>query len=266
MLHDMAHAQADRADAAGLEPIWKRDLGARVRSLRDDRGLTRQVLAERSGLSLRFLADVEAGKANPSLGSLHDLADAFGVDVISLLERPRAERPIALLGLRGAGKSTVGKRVAKSLGWRFVELDREIEREAGMSLGELFALHGEAHYRTLEERVLVGLLSKQDGERPVVVATGGGIVTHDESWRFLKSRALTVWLKATPQEHWDRVLAQGDVRPMEKRAQARAELEALHASRAPLYAAAELVVDTSQIDVEESAAQIVESALATRRG
>lgn len=256
MLHHMAHAPA----ASAADPIWKRDLGTRVRGLRDARGLTRHVLAERSGLSLRFLADVEAGKANPSLGSLHDLADALGVDVIALLERPQAERPVALLGLRGAGKSTVGKRVAKALGWRFVELDREIEREAGMSLGELFALHGEAHYRTLEERVLVGLLSTQDGERPVVVATGGGIVTHDESWRFLKSRALTVWLKATPQEHWDRVLAQGDVRPMEKRAQARAELEALHAARAPLYAAAELVVDTSRLDVDASAAQIVEGA------
>lgn len=254
------------AAVAGPEPIWKRDLGSRVRSLREARALTRQALAERSGLSLRFLADVEAGKANPSLGSLHDLADAFGVDVVSLLERPPAERPIALLGLRGAGKSTVGKRVAKALGRRFVELDREIEREAGMSLGELFALHGEAHYRTLEERVLVGLLSMQDGARPAVVATGGGIVTHDESWRFLKSRALTVWLKATPQEHWDRVLAQGDVRPMEKRAQARAELEALHAARAPLYAAAELVVDTSRFDVDASAARIVEGARPAARG
>jgi XRE family aerobic/anaerobic benzoate catabolism transcriptional regulator len=236
------------------ELAWKRDLGARVRSLRDVRGLTRQALAERSGLSLRFLADVEAGKANPSLGSLHDLADALDVDVVSLLQRAESERPVALLGLRGAGKSTVGRRVAKELGWPFVELDREIEREAGMSLAELFALHGENHYRTLEQRVLVGLLAR---ERPFVVATGGGIVTHEESWRFLKDRALTVWLKATPQEHWDRVLAQGDVRPMEKRAQARLELEALHAARAPLYAEAELVVDTTRLDVEESAHRIV---------
>lgn len=246
---------------SAAEPSWKHALGARIRGLRDSRALTRQELAERSGLSLRFLADVEGGKANPSLGSLHDLADAFGVDVISLLERPVRERPVALLGLRGAGKSSVGKRVARTLGWRFVELDREIEREAGMSLADLFALHGEAHYRTVEERVLVALLTRvAPGDAPVVVATGGGIVTHDESWRFLRSRALTVWLKATPQEHWDRVLAQGDARPMEKRTQARAELETLYAARAPLYAAAELVIDTSVSNVDESAAKIVECA------
>jgi XRE family transcriptional regulator, aerobic/anaerobic benzoate catabolism transcriptional regulator len=249
-----------------LELVWKRDLGARVRGLRDARALTRHALAERSGLSLRFLADVESGKANPSLGSLHELAAALDVDVIALLEPLTSERPVALLGLRGAGKSTVGKRVARALGRRFVELDREIEREAGMSLAELFALHGEAHYRTLEQRVLVALLStRSGGEKPLVVATGGGIVTHDESFRFLKSRSLTVWLKATPQEHWDRVLAQGDVRPMDKRAQARAELEALYAARAPAYSSAELVVDTSRQGVDESAAAIVAAARSSPR-
>ncbi len=233
---------------------WKASLGERVRSLRDARGLTRAALSERSGLSLRFLAEVEGGRANPSLGSLHDLAGALDVDVIGLLERAQSARPVALLGLRGAGKSAVGKRVARGLGWSFVELDKEIEREAGMSLAELFALHGEAHYRTLERRVLMTLLGRAD---PAVIATGGGVVTHDESWGLLRSRALTVWLKATPQEHWDRVLAQGDVRPMHQRARARAELEALYAARAPLYAAADLVVDTSALDVDASAARIV---------
>lgn len=239
------------------EPRWKLELGQRVRALRDGHALTRQDLAARSGLSLRFLADVESGKANPSLGSLHDLAAALQVDVVALLERPARGRPVALLGLRGAGKSTVGARVARALGWPFVELDREIEREAGMSLGELFALHGEAHYRTLELRALTSLLAQDER---IVVATGGGIVTHEESFRFLQRRALTVWLRATPQEHWDRVLAQGDVRPMERRAQARAELEALYAARAPLYGAAKLHVDTSSLDVDASAARIVEQA------
>lgn len=243
--------------AAPKQPAWKLDLGVRVRALRDTSGLTRQALAERSGLSLRFLADVEAGKANPSLGSLHDLALALDVPVVQLLERPAQERPVALLGLRGAGKSTVGKRVAKALGWPFVELDREIEREAGMALAEVFSIHGEAHYRTLELRALMALLAR---DPRVVVATGGGIVTHDESFRFLKARALTVWLKATPQEHWDRVLGQGDVRPMERRAQARAELEMLYAARAPLYGQAELHVDTSRLAVEDSSAQIAAAA------
>lgn len=247
---------------------WKEALGQRVRSLRDERGLTRQNLADRSHLSLRFLADVEGGKANPSLGSLHDLAAALDVDVVALLsssrererERERQARPIALLGLRGAGKSTVGKRVARQLGWPFVELDKEIEREAGMALGELFALHGETHYRTLEARVLHTLLSK--GERaPMVLATGGGIVTHDESWRFLRARATTVWLKATPQQHWERVLAQGDERPMAKRSRARAELEQLHAARAPLYAAADVVVDTGALEVDGSVRAIVHAAM-----
>jgi XRE family aerobic/anaerobic benzoate catabolism transcriptional regulator len=236
---------------------WQTALGDRVRSLRDASGLTRQALADRAGLSLRFLADVEAGRANPSLGSLHDLADALAVDVVALVSTSVRARPVALLGLRGAGKSTVGKRVAKELRWPFVELDKEIEREAGMPLPELFSLYGEEHYRTLEERVLRALLAK---ESPAVVATGGGVVTHAESWSLLRAGAFTVWLKATPQDHWDRVLAQGDVRPMQQRTRARAELEALYDARAPLYAAAELVVDTSALGVDKSTARIVDAA------
>jgi XRE family transcriptional regulator, aerobic/anaerobic benzoate catabolism transcriptional regulator len=232
---------------------WKKALGERVRALRMERGLSQKELAESASLSLRFLADVEGGRANPSLGSLMDLASALGVDVVALVSRHTNHRSIALLGLRGAGKSTVGKKVARLLGWKFVELDKEIEREAGMSLAELFALHGEAHYRTLEHRVLVSLLT---ADAPIVVATGGGIVTHNESYNLLKQRAHTVWLKATPQEHWDRVLAQGDQRPMHQRARARAELEELYSERAPLYAQADLVVDTSAMDVERSAHRI----------
>jgi XRE family aerobic/anaerobic benzoate catabolism transcriptional regulator len=239
-----------------MEP-WKQALGLRVRSLRDARALTRQTLADRAHLSLRFLADVEAGKANPSLASLHELAGALDIDVTALLTVPKATRTIALLGLRGAGKSTLGKKVAKALGRAFVEVDGEVEREAGMSLGELFSLHGEGHYRMLEERVLRQLLER---DPPLVLATGGGVVTHDESWRVLRRRATTVWLKATPQEHWDRVLAQGDERPMHKRAQARAELEALHAARALLYEAADVVVNTSALSVDGSVRAIVAAA------
>lgn len=238
-----------------MEP-WKTALGERVRGLRGERGLTRQDVADRAQLSLRFLADVEGGKANPSLGSLHELANALAVDVTALLSAPLAARPLALVGLRGAGKSTLGKKVAKALGRAFVEVDREIEREAGMALGELFSLHGEAHYRTLEERVLRALLARAE---PLVLATGGGVVTHEESWRVLRARATTVWLKATPQEHWDRVLLQGDERPMHKRAQARAELEALHAARAPLYAAADVIIDTGALLVPGSVAAIVDA-------
>jgi XRE family aerobic/anaerobic benzoate catabolism transcriptional regulator len=236
-----------------MEPAWKRALADRVRALRLERGLSQKELAERAALSLRFLADVEGGRANPSLGSLIDLARALEVDVVALLATHTEQRCIALLGLRGAGKSTVGKRVARLLGWKFLELDKEIEREAGMSLSELFALHGEQHYRTLEHRVLSELLSRAE---PLVLATGGGIVTHEESVRLLRRRALTVWLKATPQEHWDRVLAQGDQRPMQQRARARAELEELFARRAPLYAESDLIVDTSVYDADATATRI----------
>lgn len=226
---------------------WRRDLGDRVRRLRGARGTTLKALAAASGLSLRFLSEVEAGRANPSLGSLHDLAQALAVDVGELVRReaPRA-RPIALLGLRGAGKSTVGKRLAERLEVRFVEVDREVEQEAGMSLAAIFELHGEGHYRALERRVLDRLLAPQDA---IVLATGGGVVMHPESFDLVRARARTVWLMATPQAHWDRVIAQGDHRPMARRAQARAELEALFAARAPLYARADLVVDTTTLDV-----------------
>jgi XRE family aerobic/anaerobic benzoate catabolism transcriptional regulator len=243
---------------AAAEP-WKTALGVRARALRERTRKTRQEIADESGLSLRFLADVEGGKANPSLGSLHALADALGVTVVDLVTDEQGRpRSIALLGLRGAGKSTVGKRAAKALGWTFVEVDKEIEREAGMALSELFALHGEQHYRTLEARVLRALLLEDDAPR--VLATGGGVVTHDDSWALLRAHALTVWLKASPQEHWDRVVAQGDARPMQKRSQARAELQALYEERAPLYARADVVVNTSALDVDGASARIVAAA------
>lgn len=235
---------------------WKRALGDRVKALRNKRGATLKEVAATSGLSLRFLSEVEAGRANPSLGSLHDLAAALDVDVVDLVRReePGAPRPLALLGLRGAGKSTVGERLAARLGWPFVEVDREVEAEAGMALGAIFELHGEEHYRALERRVLARLLASP---RPAVLATGGGVVTHPESFDVLRTKAKTVWLKATPQAHWDRVIAQGDRRPMAQRQQARAELEALYRAREPLYARAELVVETTQASVDEVCRRIL---------
>lgn len=258
---------SDEGGADAAAP-WKAALGARTRALRARTGLTLKALAEAAGLSLRFLSDVEAGRANPSLGSLHDLARALGVDVVALLTpAPQAEvRPVALLGLRGAGKSTVGARLGKALAWPFVELDRLIEREAGMRLGPLFELHGEAHYRALERRVL-GLVL--DEGKPCVIATGGGIVLHPESVELLRARTRTVWLRASAQEHWDRVVTQGDRRPMEHRARARAELEALYHGRAHHYAQAQIVVDTSAHGPDAVCAEIVAAlggTAATARG
>lgn len=241
-------------------PVAAAALAARTRALRTARGITLRALADASGLSLRMLAQVEAGEANPTLSSLLALAAALDTDVIDLLRAPRptdGPRPVALVGLRGAGKSTVGARVAAVLGWRFVELDRSIEAEAGLSLAALFELHGAAQVRSVEARVVAGVVA---GPEPVVMAAGGGIVTAADTWGLLRRRALTVWLRATPQEHWDRVRAQGDERPMAHRSAARAELDALWNARAPLYAEAELHVDTSRLDVE-SAVDIITAAV-----
>lgn len=227
-------------------------VGKRTRALRGLRGWTVRELAKRSGLSLRLLALIEADDANPTLSSLEDLARAFGVDVVDLLRWQGQARSVALLGLRGAGKSTVGRALGDAIGWPFVELDRDIERESGLSLAALFELHGESHVRALEARVVAGVVAGP----PAVVAVGGGVVSRRETWDLLRARTLTVWLKATPQEHWDRVRAQGDERPMAARSQARAELDALWAARAPLYAEAELTVDTSVVDVDGAVAAI----------
>jgi XRE family aerobic/anaerobic benzoate catabolism transcriptional regulator len=246
-------------------------VGTRVREERKTKKLTLAQLADLAGLSARFVGEVERGRANPSLGSLAELAAALGVPLVSLLMdagpekrallgrlealseadarraldamQGAAGRPLALLGLRGAGKSTVGRRVAEHTGRPFIEVNQRIEAEAGMPLSSLFELHGEVYYRELEHRVLGALLA--DSATPAVLEISGGAVTHAATWRLILRGALTVWLKATPQEHWDRVIAQGDERPMDGRDRARLELEELHARRSPHYAEAEVTVVTT---------------------
>lgn len=222
-------------------------LGAAVRARRTERGLTMKVLAKNAAVSERFLAQLEAGEGNISVVRLEDVAEALGTSAAELLAQATpARRPapiVALVGLRGAGKSSIGKELAKKLGARFVELDELIVREAQMTLSTIFEIHGERYYRELEREVLRRVL---DEGGSLVVATGGSIVTDRETWGMLRSRARTVWLKATPKEHWDRVVAQGDVRPMRDRPRAKNELEQLLASRAPLYGESEIVVDTSK--------------------
>jgi XRE family aerobic/anaerobic benzoate catabolism transcriptional regulator len=252
------HAEAVHTPLVAMVPTQlSQRLAGRVRSLRTQHGLTVRELATRSGLSPRLLALIESGDANPTLLSLGELAGALGVDVPELLRRER-QRSVALLGLRGAGKSTIGRSLASALGWTFIELDRRIEADSGLSLSALFELHGEQHVRHVEARVLAEVIA----EAPVVVACGGGIVTSTATWETLRSRALTVWLQATPQEHWDRVRAQGDERPMAQRSSARAELDALWSARAALYAHAELHVDTSTLSVNEATERIRAATLA----
>jgi XRE family aerobic/anaerobic benzoate catabolism transcriptional regulator len=220
-------------------------VGAQVRARREEQGLSRRQLSETSQVSERFLAQLEAGDGNMSLARFAQVAAALGVSPAELLAGAAVSanppQPVALLGVRGAGKSTVGAALAQALSVPFVELDQKIEAAAGLSLGELFELHGEAHYRELERDALRHVL---DGS-PLVLATGGSIVSDRDSYAFLRLRARTVWLRARPEDHWDRVIRQGDRRPMAENPHAFAQLRALLSSREPLYAAAHHVIETS---------------------
>lgn len=219
------------------------DLGRRVRAVRTDRGWTIRELAERSGVSLRFLVQLESGRANISVRRLWELAQALQLEAADLLSASAAApRIIALLGLRGAGKTTIGRQLARRLHVRFVELDRRIEQIANMSLAEIFSLYGDEHYRRLEREALAQVINEH---RATVLATGGGIVTSTDTYGLLKKSAVTVWLRASPEDHWTRVVRQRDRRPMADRPQAMADLRGILSTREPLYAAADRTIDTS---------------------
>src|SRR5688500_10222186 len=225
-------------------------LGRRARARRLERGWTLREIAERSGVSPRFLVQLESGRGNISVRRLADVARALGTTPAALLaEAPGTFRSvIALLGLRGAGKTTVGRRLARRLRVPFVELDRRIEEAAQLSLSEIFSLHGEEYYRRLERETLEAVLSEG---KAIVLATGGGLVTSPETFALLRDSAITIWLRAAPEDHWNRVVRQGDRRPMADHPQAMADLRALLAAREPLYAQAAVTVDTARATVED---------------
>lgn len=259
-------------------------VGARVRELRQQRGLTQAELASESGVSVRFLGQLEAGEGNISLGRLDEVAQALRAplgallsdevtaqalplvsELTGLLQQHSVDevkqalglarslllggsgRRVALLGIRGAGKTTVGGKLARRLRVPFLELDAQIERLSGLSLGAMFELHGEAYYRRLERQALLDLFDRPS----FVVATGGSLVTDPEHYALLRRLCSTVWLKAPPEELWARVVAQGDARPMRHKPRAMDELRALFAARQPLYEQAQLVVDTHGREVDE---------------
>lgn len=231
-------------------------VGATVRSQRERRGWSRRELAAASGVSERFLAQLETGDGNISLRRFAEVAHALGTTPATLLapaEAPADAQPIALLGVRGAGKSAVGAALARKLAVRFVEVDQEIEAAAGLSLGDVFTLHGEAYYRRVEREVLTRLLAEH---APMVLATGGSIVNDPTNYALLKSRARTIWLRATPEDHWNRVVAQGDQRPMAENPHAFEELRALLAARSKLYARADRTIDTSGRSLKQVVAAI----------
>lgn len=235
-------------------------IGGRVRQARLGLGMTLRELAEAAGLSVRFVSQLEAGEANIAVGRLAAVAAALAVPLSELVAAEARPRFVALIGLRGAGKSTLGPRVARSLGVEFVELDERIEEAAGLKLPEIFALHGEGYYRRLEAQALAALVA--DGA-PSVVALPGGIVGNEEAWTLARRHFTTVWLRADPEEHMDRVLLQGDRRPMANRPNAMAELRAILAAREPRYAEADVTIDTSRLD-RVAAARAVVAELAAR--
>jgi XRE family transcriptional regulator, aerobic/anaerobic benzoate catabolism transcriptional regulator len=240
-----------------------RALGDRVRSARKEKAWSRRELAQHTGISERFLADVELGKANPSLMRLFEIADTLGLTPGELLRDPRPagvypgvdrDRVLALVGLRGAGKSSLGPMLATRLGRDFVELDEEIEKRTGLELSEIFELHGEAWFRRQELECLDQLL--EEG-RPLVLAVGGGLPTSPESWTLLRSKTRTIWLRARPEDHWLRVTAQGDTRPMSNDPRAFDHLSAILNERERFYSQAEFEVDTSQLKVSEAFGRIL---------
>lgn len=224
-------------------------LGRRARAQRLARGWTLREVAERSGVSPRFLVQLEAGDGNISVRRLADVAEALETTPAALLSGGEAVPPIiALLGLRGAGKTTIGRKLARRRRVPFVELDKRIEQAADLSLGELFTLHGEDYYRRLEREVLQDVLGEG---KPMVLATGGGLVASPDTFAMLRRSATTVWLRASPEDHWNRVVRQGDRRPMADHPQAMADLRSLLAAREPLYALADHLVDTSGAPVDK---------------
>ncbi len=230
-------------------------LGERVRAWRTEHGMTRKALAAASGVSERYLAQLEGGQGNISVLLLRRVARAMSVPIEHLVREDDSPRParIALIGLRGAGKSTLGEKLAQALDLPFIELDREVEKEAGTHLGEVFAMYGQDAFRRFERRALERVLKQHE---EVVIATGGSLVTDPSSYERLLERCFCIWLKASPEEHMSRVIAQGDMRPFKGRSAALDEIRKLLAERDRLYARAALAVDTSGKTIRQTLQEI----------
>lgn len=241
----------------GRHPAFLRELGRRINEARRATGLSLSELALRADVSRRYLTDAEAGRANLSVLVLVRLARELGTTPARLIDIPiaaRAQERIALVGLRGAGKTTVGRRLALALEVPFVELDAEVERAAGMGLGQIFDLHGTDAFHRFEAEALERVLAR--GER-LVVATGGSIAEAPRTFERMLETCRTVWLTARPEEHLARVAQQGDLRPMQGRPRALEELVALLERRRAIYSRCEHAVDTSGVEPEAVARSVL---------
>jgi XRE family aerobic/anaerobic benzoate catabolism transcriptional regulator len=284
-----AHARPQVRDSDS----YLRRLGERVRTLRNQRGMSRKALAQHARVSERYLAQMEAGKGNCSIVLLRRIARAIGLPVIQLvqegadppldlvlltqfLERlsPPAlaeardlllkhfgessddlrRRRIALIGLRGGGKSTLGRLLAARLDVPFIELDREVERLKGASLNEIFDMFGQETFRRAEREALEAVLAQH---QHFVMATSGSIVTEPGTLELLLASCFTVWIRAEPDEHMQRVMAQGDMRPMANSTRAMDDLVSILKSREPLYAKAEAALITSGKTPEQNLAELM---------
>lgn len=266
-------------------------VGDRVRKARQRKGIPRRVLSDLSGVSQRYLAQLESGGGNISIAVLHKVAHALdhrvewlvGEDdpwgsemaevtrlyrsataaereqVKRILNRTRPaesrRRRVSLIGLRGAGKSTLGRRLGEELSMPFVELNRDIEEQSGMPVNEIMALYGQEGYRKLERQALERVVATADD---VVLAVAGGIVSEPETFAFLLRNFHTVWLRAAPEEHMRRVREQGDERPMAGNPKALEDLKSILTSREILYAKAEAVCDTEGKSVEASIRELLQ--------
>ena len=262
-------------------------LGKRVRQFRSLRGMTRKSLAKDADVSERHLAQLEAGEGNISIVLLRRIATALNVSLFEIfapdvnepaekkmiqrfLERLPSNRleevvfrlmsefnpeeklrrkRIALIGLRGAGKSTLGPKLAAELHVPFIELDREIEIDTGMPVGEIFSMYGQSGYRSIEKRTLFRVLSEQEA---AVISVGGGVVSEKETFEHLLSHCYTIWIKAQPEEYMSRAVAQGDLRAMAGNDRAMEDLRRILEARVPLYRQADMELDTSGSSVEAS--------------
>ncbi len=268
-------------------------IGREVRKNRAKRGMTRRQLAQASETSERYLAQIESGAGNPSVSVLRAIAHALDLHPAALLPEPGARtaelgaihdllaqvpekelplvakeiaarvtlrtgadraRRIALVGLRGAGKSTLGRMLAGHLGWPFIELDQRVEEEYGASIPDLIEMAGTATFRRQERDALERVVAEHEA---AIVTTAGGIVSNPETYALLLRCAHTVWIKARPEEHMSRVMAQGDFRPMAQNRGAMADLVAILDARRADYARAEAELDTSGEAVEQSFAKLL---------